>query len=497
MLQISLYQHVTFTTCLTMDGLGHDFVSRTVNIFIAIFAVLIIIGTVFGNSLVILSILMDRRLHRVGNIFIVSLALSDILVGLCVTPFALVYQLQGVWNFGSIFCDFWISMDIICCTASIVNLCVISYDRYNAISQPLHYAQFRTVRRALCLVILAWTYSIVIALPPLLGWKTPNQMTINSCVISQNVGYTFFSTIGAFYLPLAIMLCFYCKIFQVTWLRGKQWVRGPGNSLIIKFRQKKGLNSYNTFRYCCDTGKKEGKNLSIEKNSDESKENHIEKVTVDNGMQPSFDHQINIEKPTCTKSKRPTLVRQISYLSSTDSGYTTSGEASVSSDAREDQGCMPSIAEDEIITEIVDIETGKLIIKGRDGQDTNGVNIPKSIPKPNVTGKKGHVTTARKRRRLKRKDTISLPQERRAVRTLGIVVGCFLVCWLPFFIIAILVPLCPHCVFPKAVQSLALFLGYFNSACNPVIYTFFNKEFRAAFKKILCCKFNVSAPTYL
>lgn len=474
-----------------MDSLGNDFVSRTINIFIAIFAVLIIIATVFGNSLVILSILVDRRLHRVGNIFIVSLALSDILVGLCVTPFALVYQLQGVWNFGSVFCDFWISMDIICCTASIVNLCVISYDRYNAISQPLHYAQFRTVRRALCLVILAWTYSIVIALPPLLGWKTPNQMTTYSCVISQNIGYTFFSTIGAFYLPLVIMLCFYCKIFQVTWLRGKQWVRGPGNSLIIKLHPKKGLYSYNTFRYCCDTGKEEGKNLSNEKNSDESKEKHIEKMSVDNGMQPSFDHQINVEKPT--KSRRPTLVRQISYLSSTDSGYTTSGEASVSSDAREDQGRMPSIAEDEIITEIVDIETGKLISKCPGGRG----NIQMSIPQPTAAGKKGHVTTARKRRRLRRRDTISLPQERRAVRTLGIVVGCFLVCWLPFFIVAILVPLCPNCVFPKSVQSLVLFLGYFNSACNPVIYTFFNKEFRAAFKKILCCKFNVSAPTYL
>lgn len=478
-----------------MDSVGQDLIRRTINIFIAIFAVLIIVGTVFGNSLVILSILIDRRLHRVGNIFIVSLAVSDVLVGIFVTPFALVYQLQGVWDFGPVFCDFWVSMDIICCTASIVNLCVISYDRYNAISQPLHYAQFRTVRRAIVLVILAWAYSIAIALPPLLGWKSTDHVTKHSCVISQNIGYTFYSTIGAFYLPLIIMLCFYCKIFQVTWLRGKQWVRGPGNSLIIKFHQKKGRYSFNTFRQCCTAIKLEEKALNNGKGTDEeSTDKQICNMTK-HGEQTISGRQTTVEKTT--RSKRPTLVRQISFLSSTtDSGYTTSGEASVSSDTRDDVMHMPSIAEDEVITEIVDRETGKLIGKCQGRQVINGDSCKLQENQGNKDTE-NHVTLTRKRRRLRRRDTISLPQERRAVRTLGIVVGCFLVCWLPFFIVAILVPLCPLCVFPKSVQSLVLFLGYFNSACNPIIYTFFNKEFRAAFKKILSCKFKMATPTYL
>lgn len=485
-----------------MNNPDNDFVSRTINIFIAIFAVLTILATVFGNSLVILSIVTDKRLHRVGNIFIVSLALSDILVGLCVTPFALVYQLQGSWNFGLVFCDFWISMDIICCTASIVNLCVISYDRYNAISQPLHYAQFRTVRRAVLLVVIAWSYSLIIALPPLLGWKTPDHVSKHSCVISQNIGYTFYSTIGAFYLPLVIMLCFYCKIFQVTWLRGKQWAKGPGNSLIIKsrnrFPKKRMCCSYNTYTLCCSIQNMDGKKECVVLQEEEFRDQR-KKSDYEQDKHTGYDQQTERQ----AKSRRPILVRQISFLSSTDSGYTTtSGETSISSDTmttRDNQGRMPSIAENEIITEIVDKETGKLISQCRSRQMKDG-DLSEFQQSQNMAENPfndNHVKIARKRRPLKRRDTISLPQERRAVRTLGIVVGCFLVCWLPFFIVALLAPLCHDCVLPKFIQNLVLFLGYFNSACNPVIYTFFNKEFRAAFKKNLCCIFKISSPAFI
>lgn len=88
----------------------------------------------------------------------------------------------------------------------------------------------------------------------------------------------------------------------------------------------------------------------------------------------------------------------------------------------------------------------------------------------------------------KRKETLEAKRERKAAKTLAIITGAFVVCWLPFFVMAILLPLCAECerFFTDIIASVFLWLGYFNSTLNPVIYTIFSPEFRQAFKRILC-----------
>ncbi|XP_061401110.1 5-hydroxytryptamine receptor 2A-like, partial [Musca vetustissima] len=85
----------------------------------------------------------------------------------------------------------------------------------------------------------------------------------------------------------------------------------------------------------------------------------------------------------------------------------------------------------------------------------------------------------------KRKETLEAKRERKAAKTLAIITGAFVVCWLPFFVMALLLPLCEACEINDGVASLFLWLGYFNSTLNPVIYTIFSPEFRQAFKRIL------------
>lgn len=75
--------------------------------------------------------------------------------------------------------------------------------------------------------------------------------------------------------------------------------------------------------------------------------------------------------------------------------------------------------------------------------------------------------------------------ETKAAKTLAIIVGGFIVCWMPFFTIYLIRAFCADCINP-VVFSVLFWLGYCNSAINPCIYALFSKDFRFAFKKIIC-----------
>ncbi|XP_023214834.1 5-hydroxytryptamine receptor 2A-like isoform X2 [Centruroides sculpturatus] len=87
-----------------------------------------------------------------------------------------------------------------------------------------------------------------------------------------------------------------------------------------------------------------------------------------------------------------------------------------------------------------------------------------------------------------RKESLKTKRERKAAKTLAIITGIFVICWLPFFVVALLMPLCNTCQPEDYVFSIFLWLGYANSMINPIIYTIFSPDFRAAFERMLCNK---------
>ncbi|KAL1449940.1 hypothetical protein WDU94_002408 [Cyamophila willieti] len=147
---------------------------------------------IVGNMLVIIAIMTEKSLKNIQNWFIASLAVADFSIGLIIMPFSLANELMGYWIFGSLWCDIHSAMDVLLCTASIINLCLISLDRYWSITQAIEYLKKRTPGRAMVMITLVWILSAVICIPPLLGWKVkrPANQLYPRCEVSQKLSLT-------------------------------------------------------------------------------------------------------------------------------------------------------------------------------------------------------------------------------------------------------------------------------------------------------------------
>ncbi|XP_053258085.1 5-hydroxytryptamine receptor 7-like [Podarcis raffonei] len=172
--------------------------------------------TIAGNSLVVISVCIVKKLRQPSNYLVVSLAAADLSVAFAVMPFVIITDLVGgEWLFGEVFCNVFIAMDVMCCTASIMTLCVISVDRYLGITRPLTYPVRQDGKLMAKMVFIVWLLSASITLPPLFGWAK-NITVERVCLISQDFGYTVYSTGVAFYIPMAVMLVMYNRIYKAA-----------------------------------------------------------------------------------------------------------------------------------------------------------------------------------------------------------------------------------------------------------------------------------------
>lgn len=195
--------------------LSHSPYSPLQALIIGLILLIIIIVTIVGNILVCIAVCIVRKLRRPCNYLLVSLAVSDLCVAILVMPMALLYEVSGKWNFGFMMCNLWVSFDVLSCTASILNLCMISVDRYYAITKPLEYGVKRTPKRMILCVVFVWLGAACISLPPLivLGNDYREDNGVSFCSVCQNYGYQIYATLGSFYIPLTVMITVYYKIF--------------------------------------------------------------------------------------------------------------------------------------------------------------------------------------------------------------------------------------------------------------------------------------------
>lgn len=374
----------------------------------------LIFSAVLGNACVVAAIALERSLQNVANYLIGSLAVTDLMVSVLVLPMAALYQVLNKWTLGQVTCDLFISLDVLCCTSSILHLCAIALDRYWAITDPIDYVNKRTPRRAAALISLTWLIGFLISIPPMLGWRTPEDRSDpDACTISKDHGYTIYSTFGAFYIPLLLMLVLYGRIFRAARFRIRKTVK--------KVEKKRA-----------DT-----------------------RFAASPALQP-----------------RKSIIQGEPESREWGQGVESKAGATQCANGAVRQG------EDGAALEVIEVH-----LMG---------NSKEHLPLPNCKGHLPFPTSLENKneRNAEAKRKMALARERKTVKTLGIIMGTFILCWLPFFIVALVLPFCENsCHMPSLLGAIINWLGYSNSLLNPVIYAYFNKDFQNAFKKIIKCKF--------
>lgn len=196
--------------------------------------VLIILGlstlsliTVIGNVLVIVSIKVNRSLQTVNNYFLFSLACADLIIGVFSMNLYTIYIVIGFWPLGPVICDLWLALDYVASNASVMNLLIISFDRYFCVTKPLSYPVKRTTRMAGMMIAAAWVLSFVLWAPAILFWQfIVGERTVRKgeCYIQffSNAAVTFGTAIAAFYLPVVIMTVLYWQISRASRSRIKR-----------------------------------------------------------------------------------------------------------------------------------------------------------------------------------------------------------------------------------------------------------------------------------
>ncbi|XP_064197291.1 trace amine-associated receptor 1-like [Anguilla rostrata] len=190
-----------------------------------IFFLTIIVLTMSGNLLVIISIAHFKQLHTPTNYLILSLAVIDFLLAVVIMPPSMVRTIETCWYFGDTFCKIHLSTDIMLCTASILNLSFISIDRYYAVCQPLHYRTKITSVTIVIMILISWNLSFIFGFGMIFmnviiwGVEDFNYNDFHcfgSCFFSQTKTSAIIASVLSFYIPGFIMITIYQKIFHIA-----------------------------------------------------------------------------------------------------------------------------------------------------------------------------------------------------------------------------------------------------------------------------------------
>ncbi|NWH40637.1 HRH1 protein, partial [Chloropsis hardwickii] len=440
--------------------------------------------TIVMNILVLCAVKTEKKLQTVGNLYIVSLSIADLIVGAAVMPLNIVDLLSTKWPLGLEACLFWLSMDYVASTASIFNLFILCMDRYRSVQQPLKYLKYRTKRRASLLILGVWLLSFIWVIP-ILGWhefaNNGQRKVEKSKCETEFFHVTWFKVLAAifnFYLPSLLMLWFYCKIFRAV--RKHCQHRELSNGSYRSSMEKNTVHQTKT---------KDEKNICLqeqilgENTPGTDKQSSPEPQKVEAELHFSHADQ-------AAKALSDGKVLKWSCFSLTtakpEPGSDKAGKkgacATKKPGNREQPGCEDSDSsvgsDNHTFTEAAP-------------QAEHASPSPRAACCPQGRTERRDsrgMTFLRKTWHTLHSHSRSIHwhgnRERKAAKQLGVIMAAFMLCWIPYFVLFMVITFHDYKQLLELHRA-TIWLGYINSTLNPFLYPLCNQNFKKTFKKIL------------
>ncbi|XP_065652491.1 alpha-1A adrenergic receptor [Hydra vulgaris] len=187
---------------------------------------------VIGNSVVIITILKNKKMQTVTNWFILNLAIADILFTIFEITTIIITSIAKRWLLGNIVCDIVGFMNSLFCITSIWTLVMISINRFLHVAKPNDIKIMYTKRRAIIIIIGVWVFSLLISFPPLTGWSQ-FKSGANFCTVDgkKSKSYSIFLGTIAYVLPMFFLASLYSCIFFLLHKHEKTQMRSKINSV--------------------------------------------------------------------------------------------------------------------------------------------------------------------------------------------------------------------------------------------------------------------------
>ncbi|KAM9496175.1 trace amine-associated receptor 13c-like [Clarias gariepinus] len=192
--------------------------SSAVYILLYVCSAAVVLLTVCGNLLIIISVFYFKQLHTPTNMLVLSLAVSDFLIGALVMPPMFIWTTESCWIFNKYYCMSYFIIDSVLTSLSIYHIALIAVDRYLALSNPFLYTKSISTRTMTIVVSSNWCASMtyIIALGYFNRIFTSSVMCPGECYVFLNEVWSVIDLVITFIFPLSVIIILYIRVFIIA-----------------------------------------------------------------------------------------------------------------------------------------------------------------------------------------------------------------------------------------------------------------------------------------